>query len=101
MSESVTNVEVEDVLSSIRRLVSDDKRPSVAVISEPSNDRLVLTPALRVAGSDEIADNETDNVPAIQAWSDFAFKNILYFLDFLQRSHSFRLLTQRNNLQSS
>ena len=71
MSESVTNVEVEDVLSSIRRLVSDEKRPSVAVISEPSNDRLVLTPALRVAGSDEIADNETDNAPAIQAWSDF------------------------------
>lgn len=71
MSESVTNVEVEDVLSSIRRLVSDEKRPSVAVISEPSNDRLVLTPALRVAGSDEIADNETDNVPAIQVWSDF------------------------------
>jgi hypothetical protein len=71
MSESVTNVEVEDVLSSIRRLVSDDKRPSVAVISEPSNDRLVLTPALRVAGNDEIADNETDIAPAIQAWSDF------------------------------
>ena len=71
MSESVTNVEVEDVLSSIRRLVSDDKRPSVAVISERSNDPLVLTPALRVAGSDEIADNETDNAPAIQAWSDF------------------------------
>ena len=71
MSESVTNVEVEDVLSSIRRLVSDDKRPSVAVISEPSNDRLVLTPALRVAGSNEIPDNETDTAPAIQAWSDF------------------------------
>ena len=71
MSESVTNVEVADILSSIRRLVLDEKRPSVAVISEPSNDRLVLTPALRVAGSDEIADNETDNVPAIQAWSDF------------------------------
>jgi|TARA_B110000908_G_scaffold159179_1_gene201094 hypothetical protein len=71
MSESATNVEVEDVLSSIRRLVSDDKRPSVAVISEPSNDRLVLTPALRVAGSDEISDNETDHAPEIQAWSDF------------------------------
>lgn len=71
MSESVINVEVEDVLSSIRRLVSDDKRPSVAVISEPSNDRLVLTPALRVAGSNEIPDNETDTAPAIQAWSDF------------------------------
>eukprot|EP00581_Thalassiosira_minuscula_P037997 CAMPEP_0184452666 /NCGR_PEP_ID=MMETSP0740-20130409/13829_1 /TAXON_ID=385413 /ORGANISM="Thalassiosira miniscula, Strain CCMP1093" /LENGTH=78 /DNA_ID=CAMNT_0026823623 /DNA_START=14 /DNA_END=247 /DNA_ORIENTATION=- len=27
MSEPVTNAEVEDVLSSIRRLVSEDKRP--------------------------------------------------------------------------
>ena len=53
MLDPVTNVEVEDVLSSIRRLVSDDKRPSIASVATPSNDRLVLTPALRVAGSDE------------------------------------------------
>ncbi|MGJ8556619.1 MAG: hypothetical protein ACSHW6_06235 [Sulfitobacter geojensis] len=63
MSDPVTNAEVEDVLSSIRRLVSEDKRPvqvtksepKTAVFrhaepapSEPKPDRLVLTPALRV-----------------------------------------------------
>lgn len=52
MSDPVTNAEVEDVLSSIRRLVSEDKRPVQAPKPEPKTDRLVLTPALRV-GSDE------------------------------------------------
>ena len=52
MSDSVTNVEIEDVLSSIRRLVSDEgrdkprKRPQIA---EQADNRLVLTPALRIA----------------------------------------------------
>jgi len=70
MSDRVTNAEVEDVLSSIRRLVSDDNRAEQgfaatvkATFSEESarqieqvksnrvkSDRLVLTPALRVAG---------------------------------------------------
>jgi len=58
MSKAVTNEEVEDVLSSIRRLVSEDKRPLAGLSSaprppraaeEPVHDRLVLTPALRVA----------------------------------------------------
>lgn len=58
MSKAVTNEEVEDVLSSIRRLVSEDKRPLAGLSSaprpprvtdEPVKDRLVLTPALRVA----------------------------------------------------
>ncbi|MCX7560717.1 hypothetical protein OS190_14160 [Sulfitobacter sp. F26204] len=59
MSDPVTNAEVEDVLSSIRRLVSEDKRPvqvplneaksaAVKPAVEPRKDRLVLTPALRV-----------------------------------------------------
>lgn len=48
MSNPVTNAEVEDVLSSIRRLVSEDKRPSQNAKKSPPNDRLVLTPALRV-----------------------------------------------------
>jgi hypothetical protein len=75
MSDSVTNVEVEDVLSSIRRLVSDDKRPSMTPVAMPSNDRLVLTPALRVA---EIDDDVRESVPEaeiqetqIRAWSEF------------------------------
>ncbi|WP_324753545.1 hypothetical protein [Roseovarius sp. Pro17] len=52
MSDPVTNVEIEDVLSSIRRLVSSDERPAKArdkVIPEfREPDRLVLTPSLRV-----------------------------------------------------
>ncbi len=61
MSDPVTNVEIEDVLSSIRRLVSEDHRPaakpetpSPATVDEAGltadlSDKLVLTPALRVA----------------------------------------------------
>ncbi len=47
MSDPVTNVELEDVLSSIRRLVADRDAPPPRVSPEP--DRLLLTPALRVA----------------------------------------------------
>ncbi len=53
MTDPVTNVEIEDVLSSIRRLVSDDARvvkPQPKAVKAP--DRLVLTPALRVSGED-------------------------------------------------
>lgn len=53
MSDPVTNVEIEDVLSSIRRLVSDDVRvpkPKPEAVKQP--DRLVLTPALRVGAED-------------------------------------------------
>lgn len=78
MSKPVTNEEVEDVLSSIRRLVSEDKRPlaglrsapsepalvsetertpEVEVAADPVADRFVLTPALRVAVSQDIADD--------------------------------------------
>lgn len=57
MSNPVTNAEVEDVLSSIRRLVSEDKRPIQIQNAVPANDRLVLTPALRVA---EESDDESD-----------------------------------------
>lgn len=50
MSDPVTNVEIEDVLSSIRRLVSEETRPprprSQPV--QPGTDRLVLTPSFRV-----------------------------------------------------
>ncbi len=49
MSDPVKNAEVEDVLSSIRRLVSEDKRPlQPSPQPEAKPDRLVLTPALRV-----------------------------------------------------
>jgi hypothetical protein len=48
MSDPVTNVEIEDVLSSIRRLVSEDVRPAVSASKRKAPDRLVLTPSLRV-----------------------------------------------------
>jgi hypothetical protein len=46
MSDYMTNVEIDDVLSSIRRLVSEEKPKKPAAV--PDNDRFVLTPALRV-----------------------------------------------------
>lgn len=58
MSEPLTSHEIEDVLSSIRRLVSEDLRPAraaapaapevKAAVAAPEVDKLLLTPALRV-----------------------------------------------------
>ena len=48
MSDPMTNTEVEDVLASIRRLVSDTGRPASAAVQTPPSDRLGLTPSLRV-----------------------------------------------------
>jgi hypothetical protein len=68
MSDPMTNTEVEDVLASIRRLVSDDKRPEAKPIQQPSNDRLVLTPSLRVMdddasviAKDDVAEDASDD----------------------------------------
>ena len=61
MSDSVTNVEIEDVLSSIRKLVSDDPRPSEKGVSAPDTgkDRLVLTPDFRVTDPDPAESEDT------------------------------------------
>ena len=50
MSDPVTNAEIEDVLSSIRRLVSTDDRGKTGAAKAVSNeqDKLVLTPSQRV-----------------------------------------------------
>jgi hypothetical protein len=51
MSEPMTSGEIEDVLSSIRKLVSEDLRPAPRVparTAQPEPDKLILTPALRV-----------------------------------------------------
>ncbi len=55
MSEPVKNAEIEDVLSSIRRLVSGEHRsvPDMAAPRPRPVGRLVLTPALRVAEPSE------------------------------------------------
>jgi len=54
MSEPLSSTEIEDVLSSIRRLVSEDMRP----LPRPAGagvaaDKLILTPALRVVQEED------------------------------------------------
>ncbi|MGJ8616150.1 MAG: hypothetical protein ACSHWS_04860 [Sulfitobacter sp.] len=66
MSDPVTNAEVEDVLSSIRRLVSEDKRPLHSQKTAPVNDRLVLTPALRVADAPQDDEQVVDAQEAVE-----------------------------------
>ena len=70
MSEPLTSHEIEDVLSSIRRLVSEDLRParaamaaaradSAPVAAERADvDKLLLTPALRVVTADPAPESE-------------------------------------------
>lgn len=81
MSDPMTNAEVEDILASIRRLLSEDgrlvARQEGAKPAIPANNRLVLTPALRVtesdedhadgAGPDEIAFVSKRSAPLIEA----------------------------------
>ncbi|MCT8330373.1 hypothetical protein [Albidovulum sediminis] len=66
MSDHRTNLDVEDVLSSIRRLVSQDARAACPV-APASMEKLVLTPALRVndaglVGPGEAASEERDRL---------------------------------------
>ncbi len=60
MSERMTSVEIEDVLSSIRRLVTQDLRPKPPVVE----DKLLLTPALRVVPDVDAAETEAPFVEA-------------------------------------
>lgn len=63
MSKPVTNVEIEDVLSSIRRLVSTSDRAERGAGDAPEEvaEKLVLTPALRVDEIADAADNDFKN----------------------------------------
>ncbi len=81
MSEPVTNAEIEDVLSSIRRLISDDKRPSKPESAAPVETRedtleevgekLVLTPSFRVAEDSEPVDSDpTTTFDPQSPWED-------------------------------
>ncbi|MEP2715176.1 hypothetical protein [Pseudophaeobacter sp.] len=71
MSDPVTQAEIEDVLSSIRRLVSEDGRsvPRPVPVQETPKpkpaSRLVLTPALRV--SEPIAEEPDATQPQLSA----------------------------------
>lgn len=71
MTDPVTNVAIEDVLSSIRRLVSEDARVrpvgfrAEVEAAEASTGKLVLTPALRVTdpAPDPVADDDVSAMP--------------------------------------
>lgn len=68
MSDPVTNVEIEDVLSSIRRLVSEDTRFDSRKKPEDAGQKpakLVLTPAQRVPET-EAVDVEPEVVPSAE-----------------------------------
>lgn len=54
MSDPVSNAEIEDVLSSIRRLIAagDPDQKDEVQASEPADNKLILTPAFRVFGGD-------------------------------------------------
>ena len=68
MSEPVKSVEIEDVLSSIRRLVSEDHRqpaPHPAEEPKPAPDRLVLTDALRVPVADSDDTSTAEEEPLV------------------------------------
>ncbi|MBE1284958.1 MAG: hypothetical protein GJ676_16725 [Rhodobacteraceae bacterium] len=76
MSEPVSNAAIEDVLASIRRLVSDDTRQDEAAEQPAEADKpskLVLTPSFRVAQPDgdkveeeQSAENAGDNGGPVQ-----------------------------------
>lgn len=80
MSDPVTNVEIEDVLSSIRRLVSSEGRTGMMPPRETPKEpqKLVLTPALRVddarpappAAPAEAPQEMAENQPAQDKVSD-------------------------------
>ncbi len=71
MSEPMTNHEIEDVLSSIRRLVSEDLRPAPGrSVAKPVDSKLILTPALRVVSEnlpDDVPANQPDDLPPVRA----------------------------------
>lgn len=74
MSDAMTSREIEDVLSSIRRLVSEDLRPppraaAPFAIPDPEPEKLILTPALRVVPPEDDGEDPRSTVSApLPAW---------------------------------
>ncbi|MEM9319749.1 MAG: hypothetical protein AAGA70_12195, partial [Pseudomonadota bacterium] len=71
MPETAKHDDIEDVLSSIRRLVADASPPGVEAEPEPDAvERLVLTPSLRVAEVEEVLSPLSDEMAADDAVVD-------------------------------
>ena len=62
MSDPLKSTDIEDVLSSIRRLVSEDARSKSVAPPAPEADKLVLTPALRVPDAENDPDRSGEAV---------------------------------------
>ncbi|EAQ04235.1 hypothetical protein OB2597_08834 [Pseudooceanicola batsensis HTCC2597] len=98
MADSVTNVQIEDVLSSIRKLVSEEVRAqSRETANQPrrpdrpaapaADDRLILTPSLRVTpqtAAEETGDDEGE-AGFIHAESDDAPEREADLLNLMER----------------
>lgn len=72
MSEVLNTVEIEDVLSSIRRLVSDDIRPASRDVAQVTGNheanKLLLTPALRaVRAKPEVQEGQSRGIDEVVA----------------------------------
>ena len=76
MSDRVNAMEIEDVLSSIRRLVSEDLRPAEGKVSPtPEGAPLLLTPALRVVpaqGANSTLECFLHETPGLLTWQHHA-----------------------------
>jgi hypothetical protein len=66
MSEAMSSVEIEDVLSSIRRLVSEDLRPGAkAGAAKKPDEKFILTPAFRVVAESGV-EGQSDSLVSKQ-----------------------------------
>ena len=73
MSNHHSDIDVDDVLSSVRRLVADESDEERRKRQEQAADRLVLTPSLRVADPEE-GEADADDGATIDAELDEATK---------------------------
>ncbi|MEM1075596.1 MAG: hypothetical protein AAGI36_14130 [Pseudomonadota bacterium] len=72
MSEPVTQAEVDHVLSSIRQLVGETRRPEKALERQEKMERFVLTPQLRVAPHDVLHLMPEDAIGSVDGQSSSA-----------------------------
>ncbi|MEO9819201.1 MAG: hypothetical protein ABJ370_14405 [Paracoccaceae bacterium] len=92
MSDLMTNAEVEDVLSSIRRLVSEEERVAPAKEgggSTSSVDRLILTPAQLITPVNETADPDSEeHVSDLDVEPDHEDSTVFLLQDAQKKPHN-------------
>lgn len=71
MSEPVTQSEVEDVLSSIRRLVGETRKSARAVSEQRKDEKLLLTPQQRIPDGDVLMLTPENAVRPDAGWQEY------------------------------